>query len=442
MKNFMRAPWRGHSCLPPRHSCRGFSLCLLCGTDDRFSSSVGSAVLTALCLLLLTSACSRHRHPQPAVSEVQLADGQPQDRILRGVYDGKGLWRWTAPSFAFALDPPPAATATYLELDFTVPQELMEKNSNVTLVSKVNGVEVDRRNYQKADRCLLSVKVPPEALKKVPAKVEFAVDRSAADPDKGRTVGLIVVSVGLKPYEETAEFRDAQLVESRKAYENVLKQRDLQIPVEKQRELMKLFHSLPIWDSLWFQNVRIIKNPLDLWMLQQIAYEIQPAYVIETGTWYGGSALWWAQTLHGMGLENARVLTVDIQDLTRKGASANPLWKRYVEFSLGSSTDPAIVAKYAERVKNSKTIVNLDSDHSMHHVLNELRAYAPMVSPGSYIAVEDTHLDGVPTHPEQGPGPMAAVLQFLAENHDFEQDFSREAMVMTSYPGGWLRRKK
>src|SRR5262249_9477587 len=129
------------------------------------------------------------------------------------------------------------------------------------------------------------------------------------------------VSVGLKDYEETAEFHEAQLLETRKAYENVLKQRDLQIPVEKQRELMKLFHSLSIWDSLWFQNVRIIKNPLDLWMLQQIAYEIQPAYVIETGTWYGGSALWWANTLNGMGLENSRVLTVDIQDLTGKGAS-------------------------------------------------------------------------------------------------------------------------
>jgi cephalosporin hydroxylase len=395
--------------------------------------------LTVFCLSLM--ACARHRHPQPPVSDVVLADGQHKDRILRGIYEGQGLWRWAAPSFAFSLDPPPGSDAAYLELDFTVPQEVMEKNSDVTLVSKVNGVEVARQTYRKADRYLLSTKVPPEALKKLPAKVEFTVDRSAADPEKGRTVGLIVVSAGLKPFEETAGFRDAQLAESRKAYENVLKQRDLQIPVEKQRELMKLFHSLPIWDSLWFQNVRIIKNPLDLWMLQQIAYEIQPDFVIETGTWYGGSALWWAQTLHGLGLEKSRVLTVDIQDLTGKGASANPLWK-YVEFTLGSSTDPAIVAKYAERVKNSKTIVNLDSDHSMHHVLNELRAYAPMVSPGSYIAVEDTHLDGVPTHPEQGPGPMAAVLQFLAENHDFEQDFTREAMVMTSYPGGWLRRKK
>jgi len=394
--------------------------------------------VAVLGLLWLGAACGgRHGQPPAVVSELVMANEQHKERVLRGVIPGGGLWRWTAPAFAFSLDPPPGADPTYLEMDFTVPQELMEKNPSVTLVSKVNGVEVDRRNYQKADRSFLAVKLPAEALKRLPAEVEFAVDHSFDNPPKG----LIVVSVGLKEYHDTVEFRDAQLAESRKAYDKILKQRDLEMPVEKQQELMKLFHALPIWDSLWFQNVRIIKNPLDLWMLQQIAYEIRPDFVVETGTWYGGSALWWAQTLQGMGLDNSRVLTVDIQDLTGKGASANPLWKKYVEFSMGSSTDAAIVAKFAERVKNAKTIVNLDSDHSMKHVLNELRAYAPMVSAGSYIAVEDTHLDGVPTHPEQGPGPLAAVRQFLAENHDFEQDFSREAMVMTSYPGGWLRRK-
>ena len=173
----------------------------------------GRAVLTILCLVLMGSGCNRHRHPQPPVSEILLSDGQHQDRILRGVYPGEGLWRWTAPSFAFKLDPP-AAKATFLELDFTVPQELMEKNPNVTLVSKVNGVEVARRNYRKADRYLLASKVPPEALKRLPAEVEFTVDQSVADPGKGRTLGLIVVSVGLKEFEQTAEFRDAQLAES------------------------------------------------------------------------------------------------------------------------------------------------------------------------------------------------------------------------------------
>jgi cephalosporin hydroxylase len=121
----------------------------------------------------------------------------------------------------------------------------------------------------------------------------------------------------------------------------------------------------------------------------------------------------------------------------------DPLWKKYVDFYHGSSTDPAIVARIAAKAQGRKVLVTLDSDHSMKRVLEELPMYAPLVSRGSYLIVEDTHLDGVPTHPEQGAGPMAAVRQFLSENagRDFTQDLSREAMLMTFNPGGWLRRK-
>ena len=114
-----------------------------------------------------------------------------------------------------------------------------------------------------------------------------------------------------------------------------------------------------------------------------------------------------------------------------------------VEFLPGSSTDPALVARIARRVQGRKTLVTLDSDHSMRHVLQELRMYSPLVSSGSYLVVEDTHYDGVPTQPDFGPGPTAAVRRFLAEggSRDFEPDLTREALVMTFNPGGWLRRK-
>jgi cephalosporin hydroxylase len=79
----------------------------------------------------------------------------------------------------------------------------------------------------------------------------------------------------------------------------------------------------------------------------------------------------------------------------------------------------------------------------MKHVLDELHAYSPMVSARSYLVVEDTHIDGIPTQPEAGPGPLAAVQKFLAEDAGkaFEQDLTREAFIMTFNPGGWLRRK-
>jgi cephalosporin hydroxylase len=391
---------------------------------------------TLLLLALVLPAC-RHAKPPKPVSEVVVATGAQSPRILRGVYPGEGGWRWTAPAFSFSLDRPAVSKPAWLELDFDVPEEL---NGATTVVAKVNGAEVVRKTCAKG-RQFLAARVPDEALARQPATVEFTSDRSFND--NGTVRGLILFSAGLKEYEQTAEFRDAELAKSRTAYEEVLRQRNLQIPIEKQRDIMRVFHDLPVWDSLWFQNVRIIKNPLDLWMLQQTAYEVRPDFVVETGTWMGGSALWWAQALSGMGLDQSRVLTVDIQDLT-KTASTHPLWKKQVDFFLGSSTDPKIVARIADKTRGRRVLVNLDSDHSMKHVLNELRAYAPLVTPGGYIAVEDTHLDGIPTHPEQGPGPTAAVRQFLSEpeGKDFEQDFTREALVMTSYPGGWLRRKR
>lgn len=363
-------------------------------------------------------------------------------RAVRGFYDGSDEWKWTERTFAVSLDPP-QGDSTILEMDFGVPPELLRQVPAVTITAKVNGLEVGKQKYDTEGRYTFMRRVPPQALRQRPALVEFELDKAAKDTEHGRDIGVIVVSAGLKTYEESEEFRQAQLRRSHEGYQEVLKKRALQLPLEKQHELMKLFHELPVWEHTWFHNVRIIKSPLDLWMMQQIIYEVRPDFVVETGTWYGGSALYFANVLHGMGLERSRVVTVDIQDVTNEGASAHALWKKYVDFYHGSSTDPGIVSAIAKKVRGQKVFVTLDSNHTMQHVLQELRMYAPMVSRGSYLIVEDTHLDGVPTHPEQGPGPMAAVQRFLKEggSKDFEQDFSREAFLMTFQPGGWLRRK-
>jgi cephalosporin hydroxylase len=143
-----------------------------------------------------------------------------------------------------------------------------------------------------------------------------------------------------------------------------------------------------------------------------------------------------------MGLENSRVITCDIQDLTANAAT-NPLWKKYVTFFKASSTAPEVVAEISKRVQGHKVLITLDSDHSEAHVSEEIKAYAPLVNRGSYLVVEDTHMDGVPTAPGFGPGPMAAVQKFLKAggSKDFEQDSAREAFIMTFNPGGWLKHR-
>jgi cephalosporin hydroxylase len=375
------------------------------------------------------------------VSSVDVSNPIYKSRLIKGFYPGTSGWLWTEQQFTIALDPPVPPQATYLRLIFAVPIELIKEANPVVMTTKLNGVEIDRTEYQRDGQFQIYKQVPEKALQTSPALLEVSLDK-AAKREGGGTQGLIVVSAELVVDEDKSLSRETALNLAHQGYERLLTERKQQLPVEKQHEMMKLFHDIPVWRNTWFQNVRIEKNPLDLWMMQQLIYELQPEFIVETGTWRGGSALYWAYTLNGMGLENSRVITVDIQNLNGN-AAANPLWKKYVTFMKGSSTDEKIVGEIQKLVAGHKTLVVLDSDHTMKHVVNELHAYAPMVTSKSYLVVEDTHLDGVPTQKDFGPGPLAAVQTFLAEpaGKEFTQDFSREAMIMTFNPGGWLKKR-
>jgi cephalosporin hydroxylase len=134
-------------------------------------------------------------------------------------------------------------------------------------------------------------------------------------------------------------------------------------------------------------------------------------------------------------LGHGRVLTIDVLD--REG---RPQHDR-VTYLTGSSTDPEIVERVQREAEGaSPVMVILDSDHARDHVLAELRAYAPLVTPGSYLVVEDTNINGRPIGRELGPGPHEAVDTFLSEAPGFARDVSREKFFLTFNPGGFLRR--
>jgi len=131
----------------------------------------------------------------------------------------------------------------------------------------------------------------------------------------------------------------------------------------------------------------------------------------------------------------AKVVTVDVAPPEQSS------WVSGVEYIKGSSTDLGIVARLAQESRGKKTMVLLDSDHSRAHVAQELEAYAPMVSLGQYLIVEDTNINGHPALPGFGPGPMEAADEFLTRHSEFERDPSRERLMLTQNPGGYLRRR-
>lgn len=188
------------------------------------------------------------------------------------------------------------------------------------------------------------------------------------------------------------------------------------------------------WRDTYWLGHPIMKCPLDLWLYQEIIQSTRPNVIVECGTAFGASALYLAGICDLVG--RGTVITVDIDVRPHRPEHARIV---YIE---GSSTDPATVARVREHIPaGARVMVILDSDHAKAHVLAELYTYGGMVSPGCYLVVEDTILNGNPVVPEHGPGPMEAMRDYLKVDRSFLTDERLGGkFLMTFNPKGYLRK--
>lgn len=183
----------------------------------------------------------------------------------------------------------------------------------------------------------------------------------------------------------------------------------------------------------WFGHLTY-KCPLDLWIYQELLQRTRPDVVIETGTWFGGSALYMAMIFDLIG--HGRVITIDVEP--KPGRPVHPR----INYVTASSTDPATILRVGDEVGAQRAMVVLDSDHRAAHVSAEIAAYSAFVHVGDYLIVEDTNVNGHPSYPDFGPGPWEAVEEFLANNDEFAVDERCERFLMTLNPNGYLKRNK
>lgn len=173
----------------------------------------------------------------------------------------------------------------------------------------------------------------------------------------------------------------------------------------------------------WFGRP-LIQLPEDVLRIQEVIWSLQPDVIIETGVAHGGSLILYATLCKAIGKGRVVGVEIALRDYNRQAILSHPL-AGAITLVDGSSTAPATIAAVKELVRpGDKVLVILDSNHSRAHVLDELRLYGPIVTPGSYVVATDGLMEMVADSPLGKPewvtdNPKAAAIAFVAENPDF-----------------------
>ncbi len=218
----------------------------------------------------------------------------------------------------------------------------------------------------------------------------------------------------------------------------------------------------------------IIQYPQDIVAFQEIVYRVRPDVIVETGIAHGGSLVLSASLLALLDVIDGRDpwtsprkvigVDIDIRAHNRAALDAHPM-RRKMALIQGSSVDPVVVGDVHRQVSAivgggvGRVLVCLDSNHTHAHVLAELEAYAPLVTPGSYCIVFDTVIEDMPDTSQpgrpwgKGDSPKTAVREYLRlaakEGRTavdgaplrFDVDESIEhKLLITVAPQGYLRR--
>lgn len=227
--------------------------------------------------------------------------------------------------------------------------------------------------------------------------------------------------------------------------------------------------------NFFWQGRPIIQYPQDIVAIQELIWTVKPDLIIETGVAHGGSILLSAAMLaqldyceaveKGLMLDPRKTdrkvigIDIDIRSHNRIAIEEHPM-AHFIHLIEGSSVAPEIITQVQGIAKKHKRImVCLDSNHTHDHVLQELEAYAPLTSAGSYCCVFDTIVEDLPANQfpnrpwSRGNNPKTAVWEYLrvlqkdkvigldGQRLAFEIDKSVEKrLLITVAPDGYLKR--
>ena len=217
------------------------------------------------------------------------------------------------------------------------------------------------------------------------------------------------------------------------------------------RTLLKVAANEGWYEQTWL-GVPVWQLPEDLQLLQRVVTALRPGLIVETGTKFGGSALFFSSLLQLLELPACRVLSIDIHETEEARAllPSHPLSRERVTRLVGSSLAPEVLSAVDAAVRllagAAPVLVFLDDWHGGEHVLAELRAYSPWVGGDGLLIVADTSfadLAGTPVAPFRSllhSNPRAAIEAFLAEGAPFRHSERFPLKGLSNFADGLLER--
>jgi cephalosporin hydroxylase len=208
----------------------------------------------------------------------------------------------------------------------------------------------------------------------------------------------------------------------------------------KLRDFLPLFHKALSQST--YCGLPILKNPLDLFIYQEIIYKTKPDIIIEIGTYKGGSAKYLQHILSTVCGENTLIITIDpnnnhnicldgIMYLQGKASDSKMIEDiQYIIDNIGLWVN--------FKLNNPKIMVIDDGSHTYDDTLANLNIYSQFVSLNQYYIVEDCICHhGLNVGPK--PGPAEAVEEFLKYCRRFLVDRTCERFGLTYNSGGFLK---
>jgi len=244
------------------------------------------------------------------------------------------------------------------------------------------------------------------------------------------------VKIGSKDDPVPDGYRMVSLIELRELYGTWLNKDNLHMPMAQYLGMI-----LDVVRTLTgYKGVHVCKMPNDLWIFQEIICARKPTVIVELGNQAGGSTMFLRDILLGGEIPDARgVIGVDIEHGYLYDKAREYPGIKWVQ---GDACE--VFDEVASLIRpEDRVMVIEDTTHEYEHTLKVLNTYAPLVTKGQYLIVEDTLLgefipSGKPN--DERPGAYLAVHKFLAGNQDFTIDRQREKWFVTLNPEGYLER--